>query len=145
MFAIALSICLSGISFGQEVTGSIVGTVRDTNGAAVAGATVTVSDPAKDNKVVRSTTTNDSGDFSIPNLDSSVYSVTVEAPNFQKSVNTDIKVDVGARRKVDIELTAGRIEDTVTVQADSVAVNLKHADIVDRDQRRPSSRDPDQQ
>ena len=37
-FAIALSICLSGIAFGQEVTGSIVGTVRDSTGAAVAGA-----------------------------------------------------------------------------------------------------------
>ena len=52
-FAMACLISLSAISFAQEVTGSIVGTVRDSNGAAVAGATVTLTDPSKGNLVVR--------------------------------------------------------------------------------------------
>src|ERR1035437_1006312 len=123
---IASAICLlfAIASFGQEITGSLVGTVKDSSGAVVSGATVTITDPSKANKLVRTVTTNESGEFSVPNLDSSVYAVTVEATNFKKSANTDIKVDVGARRTLDVVLTAGNINETVTVQGDVVAVNL---------------------
>ena len=82
LFALALSLCLSGLAFGQEITGSIVGTVRDTAGAVVPGATVTITDPSKDNLVVRTLTTNDDGEFFAPNLAISTYNITVEAPNF---------------------------------------------------------------
>ncbi|HVF30454.1 MAG TPA: TonB-dependent receptor, partial [Pyrinomonadaceae bacterium] len=113
---------LSGLTMGQEVTGSIVGTVRDSAGGAVPGATVTITDPSKGNQVVRTLTTNDGGDFAAPNLPVSTYNVTVEAANFKKSVNETIKVDVGQRRPVDVVLEAGNISETVTVQADTVAV-----------------------
>lgn len=122
--AIALFVAISTSAFGQDITGNIVGTVKDTNGAAVSNATVTITDPSKDNQVVRTVTTDDEGIFSAPNIRISTYTVTVEAPNFKKSVNTDVKVDVGQRREVPITLTAGRIEETVTVTADSVAVEL---------------------
>lgn len=124
LIAIAICLCTSGIAFGQEITGSIVGTVRDANGAAVPGATVTITDPSKDNLVVRTMTTNDDGEFTIPNLSISTYNVTVEAPNFKKSVNTGIKVDVGQRRFVEVVLDAGSIDEVVTVEADPLAVDL---------------------
>jgi len=124
LFALTLTLCFSGFVQAQEVTGSIVGTVKDSGGAVVPGATVTITDPAKDNAVVRTLTTNDSGEFSAPNLAISTYDVTVEAPNFKKAVQTAIKVDVGQRRAVDIALTAGNISETVTVEADRVSVEL---------------------
>jgi len=120
--ALALTICFSGLVAAQETTGTIVGTVKDTSGAAVAGATVTVSDPTRNNAVVRTVTTTDDGTFSVPNLQVSHYSVTVEAPNFKKSVTTDVNVDVGLRRPVDVVLTAGRIDESVTITANQVAV-----------------------
>jgi len=123
-FAIMLSLCFAGMSFAQEVTGSIFGSVKDANGAAVAGATVTVTDPSKNNLVVRTATTNDDGEFSLPNLSVSTYTITVEASNFKKSVSTGIKVDLGQRREVGIELAAGGINETVTVTADQVSVEL---------------------
>lgn len=123
-FAFVLCISFGAAAFAQEITGSIVGTVKDSNGAAVAGATVTVTDPTKNNAVVRTVTTAGDGGFSIPNLVSSVYDVSVEAPNFKKSVSKNIKLDVGARRSVDVMLAAGKIDETVTVQADAVSVNL---------------------
>ena len=122
LFAVAITLCLSGFVLGQEVTGSIVGTVKDSAGAAVPGATVTITDPAKGNQVVRTVTSGDDGDFFAPNLAISTYDVTVEAANFKKSVNTGIKVDVGQRRGVDVVLEAGNIQEVVTVQADAVAV-----------------------
>jgi hypothetical protein len=124
LLAIALVFSLSGLAAAQEVTGSIVGTVRDASGAAVPGATVTITDPSKGNNVVRTTVTNDDGEFSAPNLVVSVYAVTVEAANFKKSVVTDVKLDVGQRRSVEVTLQAGRIEETVTVESDAVSVEL---------------------
>ena len=117
-------ICFGGIVSAQEITGVINGTVRDANGGAVAGATVTISDPTKNNTVIRSIVTNEEGGFSAPNLAVSIYTVSVEAPNFKKAVRTDVKVDVGQRRTVDFSLDAGDISETVTVQADAVTVNL---------------------
>lgn len=127
LWTMAIALCFASVAFGQEITGSIVGTVRDANGAIVAGATVTISDPSKGDLVVRTLTTNDSGEFSAPNLPISTYTVTVEAANFKKSVNTGIKLDVGARRPVDVALEAGNVTEVVTVQADPVAVDLTSA------------------
>lgn len=125
--ALAFVLCLSTAAISQEVTGSIVGSVKDASGGVVPGAAVTITDPSKGNLIVRNLTTNESGEFSAPNLTISTYSVTVEAPNFKKSVKTDIKVDVGQRRTVDVVLEAGRIEEVVTVEADPVAVDLTSA------------------
>jgi hypothetical protein len=123
-FTVVCCLCIGAFALAQETTASINGTVKDSNGAAVPGATVTISDPSKDNITVRTVKTSDDGSFSVPNLLISTYTITVEAANFKKSVQTDVKVDVGQRRTVDFTLEAGNIAETVTVEADPVAVNL---------------------
>ena len=100
----------------------IVGSVVDSNGAVVVGATVTASIPSQDNKVIRTVTTSDDGTFSIPNIPTNTYSITVEAANFKKFVQTDVVLEVGQRRPVEVVLQAGNVEETVTVRADAVAV-----------------------
>ncbi len=122
--AIALLLVSGSFAIAQETTGTLNGTVRDASGGAIAGATVIITDPTKGNAVVRTITTTDEGVFSAPNLQVSTYTITVEAPNFKKSVQTDVKLDVGARRNTDITLEAGNISEVVTVEADAVAVNL---------------------
>ena len=122
--AIVLLLGLSVFTAAQEITGTLNGTVSDASGAAVPGATVTISDPSKNNIVIRTLTTNEEGAFSAPNLQVSTYSITVEAPNFKKSVQTDVKLDVGQRRTVDVALEAGNISEVVTVEADPVSVEL---------------------
>ena len=124
--ALALVLSLSAAAMGQEITGNIIGTVKDATGASVKGATVTLTDQDKQ-VVVRTVTTGEEGDFSIPNLAAGTYSVTVEATNFKKTLKNDIKVDVGQRRSVDVALEAGSISETVTVQSDPVAVELATA------------------
>jgi hypothetical protein len=122
--AAAMIFSFSTHAISQEVNGTIVGTVRDASGAVVPGATVTITDTSKNDAVVRTLTTSDDGVFTAPDLPSSVYQVTVEAANFKKSVNTDVKVDVGSRRSVDVSLEAGSVSEVVTVEADQVSVNL---------------------
>ncbi len=124
LFAVTVSLCLTSLAIGQEIGGSIVGVVKDGSGAGIPNATITIIDPAKDALVVRTLQTNDDGIFSAPNLPVSVYTVTAEAPNFKKSVSTDVKLDVGQRRNVDVVLEAGNISETVTVQADALVVEL---------------------
>ncbi len=124
LFALAIALCLSGFVLGQEITGSIVGTVKDAAGAVVPGATVTITDPTKDNLVVRTLTTNEDGEFSAPNVAVSTYTITVEAPNFKKAVSTGVKVDVGQRRNIEIALEAGNVAEVVTIEADRVSVEL---------------------
>ena len=124
LIAAACCLGLSGLASAQEITGTIVGTVRDSSGAVVPGATVTITDPSKGDIVVRTLTTNDDGEFSAPNLVVSTYLITVESANFKKSVQTDVKLDLGQRRAIDFTLEAGNISEVVTVEADPVAVEL---------------------
>ncbi|MFN2481176.1 MAG: carboxypeptidase regulatory-like domain-containing protein [Pyrinomonadaceae bacterium] len=107
----------------QDVTGTINGTVKDSTGATVAGATVTITDQEK-KVVVRTVTTGDDGEYSAPSLPAGVYTVTVEAANFKKSAQTNVKLDVNQRRTLHVALEAGNISEVVTVQADPLTVEL---------------------
>src|SRR5947209_18133702 len=71
-----VAFCLMSGAYAQEITGSIVGTVKDSSGASVKGATVSITDNAKQ-VVVRTVQTGDDGQFSIPDLTSAFYDITV--------------------------------------------------------------------
>src|SRR5919107_4578419 len=124
---VALVVCALALgattAYSQEITGSIVGHVTDSTGAAVRGATVTITDTDK-NVVVRTVTTGDEGEYAVTPLPSGNYSVTVEAPNFKKAVQTGVKVDVGQRRTADAVMEAGNISEVVTVEAAPIAIEL---------------------
>src|SRR5438477_11879908 len=91
LVALALCFSLTGIAVAQEITGSIVGSVKDANGAAVKGATVTITDADK-KIVVRTVNTSDDGEFSVPLLPVAYYDISVEAQNFKKHIDSRVKV-----------------------------------------------------
>ena len=80
MFACA-SLLLIAPASAQSVYGSIFGTVTDSTGAAIPGATITVKDVAKGTVVTA--TSNASGDYSVPHLIPDVYDLKVTAKGFQ--------------------------------------------------------------
>jgi Carboxypeptidase regulatory-like domain/TonB-dependent Receptor Plug Domain len=125
---VALALCfgLTGIAAAQEITGSIVGTVKDANGAAVKGATVTITN--SDTKlVVRTVNTNDDGEFSAALLPVAYYDVAVEATGFKKHVDERVKLNVDERRTVNIDLAPGNISETVTVTSEALQVDTQTA------------------
>src|SRR3989440_4129665 len=127
LFAVvAFLFAFSGIALAQETTGSIVGAIKDSNGAAVAGATVTVTDTAK-KVVVRTVQTNDDGQYSARDLSVASYDVTVEAKGFKKHIENKVQVDVGHQRTLNVSLEPGNIAEVVTVEANPVAVQLTTA------------------
>ena len=86
-----LVIC--GLPVAAQVTtvGSITGSVKDPNGAVVPNASVTVKNSATG--LVRTTTTSDEGIFTVPQLPTGVYHVTIETKSgFKKSEVTGVKV-----------------------------------------------------
>jgi hypothetical protein len=121
-----LAFCFSGIAYAQDTTGSIFGTVTDTSGATVPGATVTIKDMDK-GIVVRTIVTDDNGAYSAPQLPVANYEVTVEAPSFKKYIENKIKLDVNQRRTVDATMVAGDISESVVIEADPLQVELQSA------------------
>ena len=125
LFVIALLVIGSSAS-AQEITGSLAGTVKDANGAAVSGATVTLTDTAK-KVVVRTVTSNENGEFSIPLLPVANYDLAVEAANFKKHVEASVKISVNERRTIEVVLEAGSISETVNVTSEALQVNTVSA------------------
>jgi hypothetical protein len=110
----------------QEISGAIVGTVKDSNGSVVKGATVTLADSDKKG-AVRTLTTDDEGAFSAPALPVGEYDITVEATSFKKYLSARVKVNVNERRTLDVILEAGNIAETVTVTSGLLQVNTQSA------------------
>ncbi|HLQ51358.1 MAG TPA: carboxypeptidase-like regulatory domain-containing protein, partial [Terriglobales bacterium] len=92
--AASLAICL-GLLFtmqvwAQEYRGLIIGQVTDSSGAVIRDAKITAKGPQQTYR----TTSNASGDFSIPFVQPATYQVSVEAPGFKKSVERNVVISV---------------------------------------------------
>src|SRR6266566_9524672 len=117
VFMYVLALCLAGfasVAMAQSsTTGSIEGTVSDQNGAAVRGATVTVTSP---NLISPQTaTTNDNGRYSILNLPPGPYKISVEASGFAKFEQDNVPVNLGRTSPGDAQLKLATVGATVTV------------------------------
>src|ERR1041384_4054294 len=115
-----LLVVSAAMAQAQSNAGDLQGTVRDSNGAVVANASVTARNSAT--SVSRSATTNDDGFYKIVNLPPGSYEVTVEAANFKKAVVPAVTVTIGQTINQDIPLETGELTATVTVT--SVASSL---------------------
>jgi hypothetical protein len=114
----ALLTFLTQSSYGQATTlGSIVGTVSDPSGAAVPNARVRATNTQTG--VVRETQTGGSGNFSVLSLIPGVYSVEVTAPNFQRQVQDNLRLEVAGAISLTFTLTVGQVTETVSVQAEA--------------------------
>lgn len=101
----------------QSVYGSIFGTVTDSTGAAIPGATVTVTDEAKGTVVTA--TSNGSGDYSVPHLIPDVYDLKVSAKGFKSFETKGISVQADTAPRIDPALEIGGETQTVEVNAES--------------------------
>jgi hypothetical protein len=113
-------------TLAQDITGSIVGLVKDNSGAAISGATVTITDTDK-NVVARTVTTDSNGAYSAPLLPVGHYSVTIESPNFKKFNRTGIEMNVNDRLTVDATLEVGQVTEVVQVESGALQVELQTA------------------
>jgi hypothetical protein len=108
-------VCLvsCGMASAQFENGSIVGTVHDATGAAIPGATITVTNNATG--IVSTRDSNATGDFEVPALRVGTYKVTISHEGFSPATDSAVPVSVGARQRVDLNLTVGSTSTTVNV------------------------------
>src|SRR5262245_4715194 len=92
VFVIAAGTALlaGSLAYGQVLYGTVVGNVKDTTGAAVPGATVTIVN-TKTN-ASRETVTNESGAFTVSNLLAGTYTVKIGLTGFKEFTQTDVNV-----------------------------------------------------
>lgn len=110
---IAVLLAFSLTVLSQTGTSNITGTIRDSNGAAVPGATVTAKNDATG--VTSTQTTTDSGLYSFASLPVGVYTITVEKQGFKTLQKTNNSLRVGEPLSVDGALEIGQVSETVTI------------------------------
>jgi hypothetical protein len=118
LVAFALTLFAGTSTFAQTFRGTILGSVTDSSGAAVPGATVTIKN--LDTGLVRTVSTSDDGSYAAPELPIGNYSVSVEKAGFRLGVVTGIKVEVSSERRADVSLQPGQLAQTVTVQGEEL-------------------------
>ncbi len=122
--SLAIVCCVAGLPLSlsaQTTTGRILGTVTDQSGAAVAGATVLITDVQRG--VTRTVSSNGSGEYSAPELPPGAYKVRVEAKGFKTVERPNVGVEVGQDLRVDISLPTGQVSETVIVTDEVPLVN----------------------
>src|SRR3984957_8952394 len=109
----------------QSTTGRILGTLTDLSGAAVARATVVVTDVQRGTS--RSLTTDDSGDYAAPDLAPGIYKIHVEARGFKSVERPNVQIEVASDVRADFSLQPGQVSETVTITEDVPLVNTTSA------------------
>ncbi len=112
-------------ALAQEAT--MVGTVTDPSGAAVANATITVTN--LDTGLSRTLTTSGDGQYVAPDLHIGRYTVRAAAAGFKTTEQQNLTLQVGDRARVDLKLTVGSAQEQVTVEAAAIAVQADTGEI----------------
>ncbi|MET0645016.1 MAG: carboxypeptidase regulatory-like domain-containing protein [Pyrinomonadaceae bacterium] len=120
--ALAVLVLVGPAARAQLTRGAINGTVRDEAGAAIAGATIRVSDPTKN--FSRETTTNEEGFYRVAALEPGVYTVTIQGAGFGTLENQNVQVSTSNETTLDAALKAGGVTETVNVTAQTEAITL---------------------
>src|SRR2546426_623714 len=105
----------------QTPTGRILGNVRDQTGAALRGATVTITDVQRG--VSRTLTTDDAGAYVAPDLGPGIYKVRAEAKGFKSIERLNIELEVARDALIDLVLPPGEASETIVVTEEIPLLN----------------------
>ncbi len=112
--------CLVHSALGQSTSATLSGAVADQNGAAIPGVTVTIVN--KGTQATREATTNDEGYFTVPLLQPGNYIVRARRDGFAPVDFPDVVLNVGDQKALKIQLKAGDVNATVTVDSNAETI-----------------------
>lgn len=113
LYCFCLAALLSVTALAQFDSATVLGTIRDANGSAIAGAKVSLKNIATEITVIAQTDAN--GDYLFPNVKIGSYKVSAELQGFTTAVVERVEIVVNARQRVDFTLQPGAVTETVTV------------------------------
>src|SRR5271169_3436677 len=112
-----LLLSLAAVSFAQIDTASIIGTIKDSTGAVIGNAKVTVTNVATNE--TQTVTTGPDGSYVFPYLRVGSYTVGVELTGFKKTVSSQIALNVQDRKQVDLQLQVGSATQSIEVTVEA--------------------------
>jgi hypothetical protein len=121
----AVLLMASSLAFAQEAT--IVGTVTDPSGSVLPNVTITIT--STDTGRVSTFTTNDSGQYVVPDLAIGHYTIKAEASGFSTAVKDGVVLNVGDRDRLDFAMKVGEVSEKVTVEANPIAVQADSGEV----------------
>ena len=126
VFLLALGCLGASVAQAQVLYGSIVGNVEDSSGAALPGATVTIT--SKETGLSKTVVTSDVGSYTFTNVLAGVYDVKVSLQGFKEAVKADVPVTVNTVSRADAKLEIGALTETVTVESQTSLLQTDKAD-----------------
>jgi hypothetical protein len=111
----------------QVLYGSIVGTVRDSTGGVLPGATVTITH--QETKATRETVSDGTGAYRFPNLQAGTYNVVVRMTGFQTFTRNDVPVTLNSVSRVEAALGVSQLQENVTVSAERAVLQTDRAEV----------------
>ena len=121
LLAVCLFVCAQARA--QYENGSVVGTIRDSSGAPIPNASVTVTNNAT--AITSRTKTNGVGDYDVPSVRVGVYTITASAEGFASAQANDIAVSVDGRQRIDLTLKVGSAATSVEVTGVALQVETE--------------------
>lgn len=143
VMALALLIGLSGVAVAQVQSGTIAGTVTDTQGGVLPGVTVNLRSVDRTATFV----TDNSGQYRFLALPPGLYALTFELAGFQTISREQVEVRIGQNVDLPIRMGVASVQETVTVTGESPIVDARQMGTAtnftqDELSRIPTSRDP---
>jgi outer membrane receptor protein involved in Fe transport len=126
VFAAMIMLCADQAR-AQVAGATLSGTVRDSSGAVIPSAEVSITDVAT--RVTRQVRTDSSGFYVAPNLLPANYEVAVTAAGFSRELRTGITLTVGAQQLLDITMQVGQVNQTIQVTGEAPTVQLTSSTI----------------
>lgn len=122
-----LALLLAPNVLSQGLTGSIAGTVTDSNGATVAAATITILEV--DTGTVNTVTSSDVGSYRVPELSPGTYSVKIERAGFETFKQEQVILSIDQVAEIDAKLSVGSDQQTVTVSGGAPVIQTESSSI----------------
>jgi hypothetical protein len=133
--SIAVIVCLMIVTSGavvvaQGAVAELRGRVVDQSGAALPGATVTLTH--RETGGVRTTVSSETGAFVMPALPVGAYNILVELAGFSSLTQENLRLAVGESATLNFALSVATVQESVTVTGETPLVDVKHSEISGR-------------
>jgi hypothetical protein len=125
--AVLGALLITTAALAQTPTGTILGSIKDAQGAVVPGATVTATNLGT--QYTRSAVTDGAGEYALRLLPVGNYQVVVNLPGFKNYSQSGIALEVGRNARVDATIELGAVSETVSVVGDSPLVDTASAQL----------------
>src|SRR6266404_4182940 len=125
--ALLISTCVASANIWAQATAEISGTARDQSGAVLPGVEIRVTQT--DTGVARTTVSNETGAYVLPNLAVGPYRLEASLPGFRTFAQTGIVLQVNSNPGINIVMQVGQVSETIEVQANATMVEARSTGI----------------